>query len=277
MAFDLGNLLDCLDLRGTGEGAYAGDNYDLAYRRVFGGQLLGQTIRALTGTCPDKQVKSLTMQFTREGDPDLPVDLRVDVVQNGRSFATCGVTISQATATGPRTIAVVTASLHVPEDGPERADAAPDVVPPGWAEPRPSSILPWEVRIVDGVDLTDPTVRPPVYRTWMRIPDLGDHSPLDEPWVHQALLAHASESTIIGTALLPLEGISQADAQKKFVSAVTSHTVWFHAPVRMDAWLLIDQHSPLMRGHRVFGRADVWTGDGHLVASVAQESMVRFV
>jgi len=273
MAFDLANLLDCFELRSTGDHAFQGDNYDLAYRRVFGGQLLGQGIRALHEVAGGKEVKSISQQFTREGNPELPVDLTVDVVNSGRTFASCIVTASQSS--GERTIGTMSASLHTPEEGIERTDCTLDVVPPGWAQPKASSILPWEVRVVDGVDLTDPTVRPATYQVWMRIPDLGEVAKLEEQWLHQALLAHASESTVIGTALLPLEGISQADATVKFTSAVTSHTMWFHAPVRMDEWVLIDQHSPLMRGGRVFGRADVWTSDGQLVASLAQESMVR--
>lgn len=97
----------------------------------------------------------------------------------------------------------------------------------------------------------------------------------DEQWLHQALLANATESTVIGTALLPLEGISQADAGVKFASAVTSHSMWFHAPVDLDEWPLIDQDSPVIGSGRAFGRADIWSQDGTLVASLVQESMVR--
>jgi acyl-CoA thioesterase-2 len=114
----------------------------------------------------------------------------------------------------------------------------------------------------------------------MRIPALTDlltdsTGADDSDWTHQALLAHATDLTVIGTALLPVEGLSQADTGTKFHSAVTSHTLWFHQSFRTDDWVLVDQHSPVLAGSRGWGRGDVWTRDGRLVASFAQESMVR--
>ena len=92
--------------------------------------------------------------------------------------------------------------------------------------------------------------------------------------VHQALLAYATDLTIIGTALRPFDGVSQADTMITLHTAVTSHTLWFHQPFRVDAWLLLTQHSPVVAGGRAYGRGDVYAGD-ELVASFAQESMVR--
>lgn len=272
MGFNLADLIACLDIRRMGADVYEGGNYPLKYRRIFGGQVLAQGIRSLHESGGGKQIKSITQYFPREGDVEEPVTYRVDKAHEGRTFATSAVRAQQ----GERTIGVMTASLHSPEPGIERNQHAPDVVPPGWAEAVENPILPWEVRVVEGGDLSDPTPREPTYRYWMRIPDLADYADPEQQWVHQALLAHASEPTIIGTALFPLHGVSQADAQVKFTSAVTTHSIWFHADVRMDEWVLVDQQSPTMNGSRVFGRADVWNRDGRLVASVAQESMVRF-
>lgn len=272
MGFSLSDLVSTLDLRRIGADVFEGSNYPLSYRRIFGGQVLAQGIRCLHESADGKQVKSITQYFPREGDVTEPITYRVDKAHEGRTFATSAVRAQQ----GERTIGVMTASLHAPEPGPERTQPAPDVVPPGRAEAIENPILPWEVRVVDGGSLSDPTPRDPTYRFWMRIPDLADVADVEQQWVHQALLAHASEPTIIGTALFPLEGVSQADAQVKFTSAVTTHSMWFHTEVRMDDWVLVDQHSPTMNGNRVFGRSDVWTREGRLVASVAQESMVRF-
>ena len=80
---------------------------------------------------------------------------------------------------------------------------------------------------------------------------------------------------MIGTALRPFEGVSQADSTVTLHTAVTAHSLWFHQPFRLDRWLLVSQHSPVVAAGRAFGRGDVWTEDGELVASFAQESMVR--
>ena len=121
------------------------------------------------------------------------------------------------------------------------------------------------------VDLSDRTEGPPDFQFWMRAAACND----DRVAVHQALLAHATDLTIIGTALRPFEGVSQADSTVTLHTAVTSHTVWFHQPVRVDEWLLVAQHSPVVANGRAFGRGEVFTEAGELVASFAQESMIR--
>ena len=98
----------------------------------------------------------------------------------------------------------------------------------------------------------------------MRTPSISTLGAEDDDWTHQALLAHATDLTVIGTALLPVEGLSQADTGTRFHSAVTSQTLWFHESFRMDDWVLVDQHSPVLAGSRAFGRGDVWTHDGRL-------------
>ena len=271
MGFGLDELLACLELRLTGAGEYEATNYPLAYRRIFGGQLMAQGIRCLHESGNGKRVKSITQHFPREGDVEAPINYRVETAHEGRTFATSTVRARQ----GDRTIGLMVASLHAPEAGVERTDPGPDVLPPGQAAATALPVIPWEVRMVEGGSLTDPEQRPARLRFWMRVPALGDLADADRAWVHQALLAHASEPTLIGTALFPLEGISQADAQARFTSAVTTHSLWFHSEVRMDDWVLVDQHSPTMSGSRAFGRADVWNRAGRLVASVAQESLVR--
>jgi acyl-CoA thioesterase-2 len=266
-AFPLDNVLACFALRPEGGGSYTGDNLALDYHRVFGGQILGQTLRAAAAAAGEgKVVKSLAQLFPREGDSSRPLTYSVTKHQEGRTFGSSAVVVSQ----GEKTVSLASVSLHTPEDGPRRDDDAPDVGSPDDAEPVDLGMVPWETRVVDGVDLARPAAGPPTFQFWMRTPALPDDVSL-----HQALLAHATDLTLIGTALRPEEGLSQADAQVRFLSAVTSHNVWFHQPLRMDDWLLVDQHSPVLAGSRAFGRGDVWSQDGRLVASFAQESMIR--
>jgi acyl-CoA thioesterase-2 len=269
--FDLANLIARLDLRETVPGRYEGDNLDLDYRRIFGGQILAQTIEALRHQSDGKSLKSLWQQFPREGDVSLPMTYDVTVHQSGRTFATLGVRACQE----GRIVSVAAASLHVPEEGLAHPAEAPSVPGPDAGKPTVIDMIPWEISVITEADLSSSDVRPPRYQWWQRTPALSSIGADDSDWTHQALLAHSTDLTVIGTALLPVEGLSQADTGTKFHSAVTSHTMWFHQPFRMDDWLLVDQHSPVLAGSRAFGRGDVWTVDGRLVASFAQESMIR--
>jgi acyl-CoA thioesterase II len=128
-------------------------------------------------------------------------------------------------------------------------------------------LIPWETRSVD--DLNAVAAGPARFEVWMRTPAVdGDLAP--------ALTAYATDLTLIGTALRPLEGFSQRGNGTVFTSAVTSHTIWFHRPFRTDDWLLLRQHSPVLAHGRCFGRGDVLAEDGSLVASYAQEALLRF-
>ena len=124
-----------------------------------------------------------------------------------------------------------------------------------------------ETRTAD--DLNALTAGPPRFEVWMRTP------PVDGV-LAPALAAYATDLTLIGTALRPLEGFNHSGNGTLFTSAVTSHTVWFHQPFRIDRWLLLRQHSRVLAHGRCFGRGDVLTEDGTLVASYAQEALLRF-
>ena len=128
-------------------------------------------------------------------------------------------------------------------------------------------LLPWEVRSADDLDSPEPAA--PEYEMWMRTAPA-------KPGLAPALLAYGTDLTLIGTALRPLEGLSQRDAGTAFTSAVTAHTVWFHRPFRTDDWLLLRQQAPIVAHGRCFGRGDVLTESGSLVASYAQEALLRF-
>ena len=269
MAFDLADLVGCLDLAPVEDGVVEGQNLDIGYYRIFGGQILAQAIAAASAASPDKSVKSLSMLFPREGDTAHPLRYRVEQLQDGRTFGTTRIVASQ----GEKVIATAMVSMHVDEDGLHRSDPAPSVGLPEAAPVIELDMVPWEVRVVDGVDLSDRAAGPPDLQLWMRAPELDD----DRRVVHQALLAHATDLTLIGTALRPFDGISQADSTVTLHTAVTSHSLWFHQPFRLDEGVLVSQHSPVVANGRSFGRGEVFSNAGEVVASFAQEAMVRQV
>ncbi|MCX4766613.1 thioesterase family protein [Streptomyces sp. NBC_01275] len=262
------DLLGCLDLAPLGLGAYEGRSQQLDHRRLFGGQLLAQSARAAQLAVPGKDLKSLHTQFLREGRTEEPVRYETEVLQQGRTFAAVRLTARQ----GHGIVAVAQASLHGWEEGPDRQTVDPVPALPGPERVVELPLLPWESRAA--TDLDTEKAEPPVFALWTRLPEV--HRSLAP-----ALLAYASDLTPIGTALRPVEGVVQTDSGRAFASAVTSHTVWFHRPPGEGRsgggrWLVLRQHSPVAAHGRCFGRGDVLTENGDLVASYAQEALLRF-
>ncbi|MEU8895999.1 acyl-CoA thioesterase domain-containing protein [Nocardia sp. NPDC048505] len=272
------DLLSCLELRPSAApgdpnprgpdrpgtlATFEGPNQQLEYHRLFGGQLLAQFLRAADLACPDKAVKSVHVLFAREGKSDAPVRYVVQIQHRGRSFATLAITARQKGAV----IATAAVSMHVAEDGPQQqtVGAVPPVLGP---EHRVHlDLIPWETR-ADG-DLDTLAAHAPDYDLWSRTPEVG-------PELGQALIAYATDLNLIGTALRPLEGYGQRGNGTAFTSATTSHTLWFHRPFRPDIWLLLRHHSPILAHGRCFGRGDILTPEGTLVATFAQEALLRF-
>lgn len=257
------DLLECLDFDATRTGNhFTARNQRLQYHRVFGGQLLAQFIRAATLVCPDKAVKSLHALFPREGRADEPVEYDVILHHEGRSFAALSMIASQSK--GP--IGTASVSMHVAEDGPSLQTTEPVGAPLGPEHVVGLDIIPWETRSL--VDLSATAIGPPECELWMR-------TPTADPALAPALAAYATDLTLIGTAVRPMEGLSQRGNGTQFTSAVTSHTIWFHRPLRTDRWLLLRQHSPILAHGRCFGRGDLFAESGTLVASYAQEALLR--
>lgn len=273
------DLLSCLDLRleqptsavarpdptdrATAIWVFEGTNQDLEYHRLFGGQLLAQFVRAAAFACPDKAVKSVHVLFAREGKSDAPVHYIVHGQHRGRSFAALTVTARQK----GDIIATASVSMHAHEEG--RALQTVTQVPPRLSADHAieHTLLPWETRAA--VDLDSGDVGAPEYDLWMRTPEVG-------PELAPALVAYATDLNLIPTALRVVEGMDQRGNGTEFTSATTSHTVWFHRPFRTDDWLLMRHHSPILAHGRCFGRGDILTEDGTLVASFAQEALLRF-
>lgn len=258
------DLLACLDLTPlSGEDGFGGPNLRLEYHRLFGGQLIGQFIAAAQLSCPEKSVKSLHVLFPREGHADEPVRYLVERHHSGGTFATLAVTARQSRGV----IAAASVSMHAAEEGPARQSAAPVREVPADAPETELTLMPFPVRSKSSLDTRE--TAPPEYSLWFRTPPVS-------PVLAPAVAAYATDLTLIGTALRSVPGVSQADAGKAFTSAVTSHTIWFHRPFRTDAWLLLRQQSPVHAHGRSFGRGDLLTADGTLVASYAQEALLRF-
>lgn len=272
MNFDLDGLIGCLDLTDVGVGVVEGQNLDIGYHRVFGGQILAQVLVAAAEASPEKSVKSIQVLFPREGDTSKPMQYAVAKLQDGRTFGTTEVVASQ----DGKVIAAALLSMHAEEPGLHRSDAPP----PLGEEPEEGrrdlgGMVPWDTHVVGGVDLGATEAGPPALEWWMRTAELTGARGSSRV-LHQALLAHATDLTLIGTALRPFDGISQAQSTVGLHTAVTSHTLWFHQPFRADEWLRVVQQAPVTAGARSYGRGDVFSGD-ELVASFAQEAMVRQV
>ncbi|MGY1503248.1 acyl-CoA thioesterase [Streptomyces sp. QTS52] len=260
------DLLACLELQprpADGDAEFEGTNQRLGHHRLFGGQLLAQFVRAAALACPDKSVKSVHALFARAGRPDEPVRYEVSRHHEGGTFATLGIVARQS----PGVMATAAVSMHVAEDGPEHQTPFHVPAVPGEEHSMDLDLLPWDTRAVTGLDT--PRSETPEYELWMRTPAVA-------PGLAPALTAYATDLSLIGTALRQVEGVGQQDANTLFTSAVTAHTVRFHRPLRTDSWLLLRQHSPLVAHGRCYGRGDVLTEGGSLVASFAQEALLRF-
>jgi len=262
------DLLACLDVTPStahDEGVWVFEcrNQQLEYHRVFGGQLLGQFLRIASLTCPDKAVKSQHTVFSREGRADEPIRYEATLAHQGRSFAAVTITATQSRGV----IATSSISMHAVEGGPDHQETQRVGAVLGPEHEVALDLIPWETRAA--VDLNVTTTGPPQFEFWMR-------TPAADPELAPALAAYASDLTLIGTALPPIDGAGKRGNGTAFTSAVTSHTLWFHRPFRTDDWLLLRQLSPVLAHGRCFGRGDVLTSEGVLVASYAQEALLRF-
>ena len=261
-------FLSTLDLEQVSEGHYRAGNIATGGAVVFGGQLLGQSIIAALRHAPDKYVKTIQTIFARGGSMDHDVEIAVDVMHSGRAFASSTVTISQGDRLCCRSLVLLTSEEP---DLIRHGDPMPKVVSPEEAVPGGHAEGIWEVRVVDGLDVSDPdTVAPPELNVWTRF--VG--APADKS-IGQALLAFATDGFLIGTAMLPHEGVGQSQAHVSLSTGVVGHTLTFHEPVNAADWMLLANHSPYAGRGRAYGSANVFTQDGSLVASFVQDDMIR--
>ena len=271
---DLDDLRKVLDLTPAGadpagNATYTAEHLDTGHAVVYGGQLLAQSVIAASLAVPDKELLSLHTVFARGGDFAEPLTVTVEVLQSGRAFASASVTTSQSRGVCTR----ATALLHAPDaDRIRHGDPMPDVAGPDSWQTRSHESF-WETRVVDDVDVMDPTapVAPPELRVWCRFPG----APADDVALNQALLAYASDGFLIATAMRPHEGIDQTMAHRTVSTTVLTQTLTFHERIEAADWLLLDLHSTFAGRGRSHGGANVFTAGGDLVASFDQDNMIR--
>ena len=239
---------------------------------VFGGQLLGQMIMAASASSPGKQVRTIHTLFARAARVSAATELAVEPIHDGRSFASANVTAWQ----GDRLCARALVLLDAPDpDLIRHAAPAPGVAGPEESVDSGASPLVFpgaELRIVGGVDTwsSGAPVGPAELFAWVRYAG----APADVA-TNQAILAWGTDGFLIGTAMRPHAGIGQAEAHKSLSTGVVGHTLTFHEPFTARDWLLIAHESPHAGAGRSYGRAQVFTRAGQLVASFVQDSMVR--
>lgn len=275
-------LVELMRLEPLGNDRFLAQSEDLGTPAVFGGQVLGQSLMAASRTVEaDRPAHSMHAYFLLPGE-HAPIEYSVDRVRDGRSFTTRHVVARQ----GERIIFEMSASFQTVDDGVDHQIAMPAVAgPDGLSNEREQRMalgdrLPerWRVkglaphgleyRRVDPDDLLAPVPRPSESALWMRA-----IAPLpDDPNVHRALLAYASDHGLLGAAMRR-HGLSFMSGQVR--PASLDHAMWFHRDFRMDDWLLYSLDSPSASGARGLSRGSIFTRDGRLVASTAQEGMLR--
>lgn len=280
----LEELVELLALEKIEENLFRGQSQDPGWGRVYGGQVLGQALSAAVRTVPeDRFVHSLHSYFLRPGDVDLPIIYDVDRIRDGRSFTTRRVVAIQK----GRPIFNMSASFQIEEDGFEHQDQAPEAPSPDevmteqeryakFMSDLPETIRgqilggrPFEIRQIDPViNGMAPKVREPRSLHWLKT--TGELS--DDPDLHCYLLAYASDFDFLTTSLRP-HGVSLISPGMQVASI--DHAMWFHRPFRVDQWLLHSVESSSASGARGFVRGRIFDQAGNLVASTAQQGLIR--
>ncbi len=283
MASPVSELIELLSLERLENNLFRGQSRDIGTKYVFGGQVLGQALSAAqaTMTAP-RDAHSLHAYFLRAGDIEHPIVYDVDRTRDGGSFSVRRVTAIQH----GQVIFFCAASFQEREEGVEHQLSMPEVPKPEDIDPAhavPQEVLaklpikiqrwldrtgPFEFRHVYPRDELKPPKRPPFQQVWFRLSEpVGD-----APELHRALLAYASDFQLLGTATFP-HGISYYQPNVQMASL--DHALWFHRPFRADEWLLYSIDSPSAQGARGLARGQIFDRDGKLVASTAQEGMIR--
>ncbi len=277
-------LVDLLDLERLEEDLFRGGHpQGSELTRVFGGQVAAQALMAASHSVePDRSVHSLHVYFLLGGDPSVPIIYDVERIRDGGSFSTRRVSARQH----GKVIFYMTASFHRHEDGYEHQDAMPEV-PAVAASPELPEVLEYvdtqaaehwrrewsalDVRYIgDNRAAEDPSRQmvPAVQRLWLRaLGELGD-----DPVLNACVLTYISDLSLLGSSLVP-HGLTVGSP--RIQPASLDHAVWFHRPIRADQWMLYDQRSPSAIGARGFATANIFAEDGALLASVAQEGLIR--
>ena len=276
------SLMETLDLETLEQNLFRGRSPQVGWQRVFGGQVIGQALVAAARTVEDRAAHSMHGYFMRPGDPKVPIIYEVDRYRDGRSFTTRRVVAIQH----GRPIFSMAASFHVEEQGLEHQIPMPEVPMPEdlpsekqILDSLPDSIpknirayfereRPIELRPAGAPNYAREAEAPPIQNVWIR----ATAELSDDMSMHQCVLAYASDITLLDTALVA-HGRSVFDGDLMLASL--DHALWFHRPFRADEWLLYAQDGPSLSSSRGFTRGSVFTREGVLVASAAQEGLIR--
>ncbi len=278
----LEDLINLLKLERIEDNIFRGESRDIGSAQVFGGQVLGQALSAAHHTVEDRVAHSLHAYFLRRGDMTAPIIYEVDRARDGGSFSVRRVVAIQH----GRPIFNLGASFHSPEEGLEHQAQMPEVPGPDGLEDVTNikaEVLarvpekmrrfltvkrPFEFRPVRPINFEKPECLLPEKHIWIRAVDKLP----DEYSLHQNLLAYVSDYELLGTSTLP-HGLLFGRGMVQMASL--DHALWFHRDVRIDDWLLYAFDSPNASGARGFARGQFFSRDGVLVASAAQEGLVR--
>ena len=277
------DLIGLLDLEEIEKNHYRATSPNEGWQRVYGGQVLGQALVAASRTVPEDRIAhSLHGYFLRPGDTSVPILYTVDRIRDGKSFTTRRVVAIQH----GRAIFNMSISFQIPEEGFDHQLPMPECPRPDnlktedelrreWVQELPQDFddsffreRPIEVRPIDPMNMFKPEKRPPQQLCWMKARDTLP----DDPRLHQCVLAYLSDWSLLDTSTLP-HGINFT--QDNLQVASLDHAMWFHRPFRADEWLLYVQDSPSASGARGLNRGLIYTQSGELVASAAQEGLIR--
>jgi acyl-CoA thioesterase-2 len=279
----LADLLQVLKLERLDVDLFRGESRDPGGRRVFGGQVLGQALTAAYATLEGREAHSLHAYFLRGGDPDHPIDYQVDRSRDGKSFASRRVVALQ----NGEQIFHLSASFHAAEKAIDRQGVMPDVPDPeslpdmqtaieALKREAPDRAQPFRVprnafefRPAQLPDVLAEIPREPHMKMWFRLVERVT----DDPILHRCLLAYVSDHYLLTTASMDVRMTTPRHEDLQMASI--DHAMWFHRPARVDEWLLYVLDSPTASGARGFARGSVFSQDGRLVASTAQECLVR--
>jgi acyl-CoA thioesterase-2 len=285
MTLSAADLVALLDVEANGPDRFVARSPTAGWSRIFGGQVIAQSLVAASRTVAGRAPHSLHAYFLLAGDPAEPIELEVERMRDGRSFSTRRVVARQRGAA----IFVLSASFQIEEPGLEHQTRMPDVPPPELA-----------IDLRRAMAAMDPNVRQRMQGLFDRIQpiefrpiNLDRYAPLaagakrearqsvwirisgrlpDDPAIQRAALAYLSDMTLIDTALIA-HGHAIFDGRHQVASL--DHALWFHRPCRADEWLLYVQDSPSAQGARGLTRGELFTRDGVLAASVVQEGLIR--
>ena len=279
----LDELIALLSLERIEVNLFRGVSHDIGTKRVYGGQVLGQAIKAAQNTVEDRHIHSLHAYFLRIGDHPAPIIYEVDRTRDGQSFSARRVVAIQH----GKPIFTMAASFQIKETSVNYQEQMPVTAPPeqlqsindflgNLSERAPdkfrltaSLYAPFEMKPVEPVDLANPKKREPIRHLWLKATDKLP----DDPVIHHILMAYVSDFSLLDTNLLP-HGLHVLDSNIQIASI--DHAMWFHRDFRIDDWLLYACEGVSTSGARGVARGRFFTREGVLVASTMQEGLLRF-